>query len=155
MVGIEEAFWGYPLDHLGQLPSQIHRILHTGLETLPTVRGMHVCGVAGEQDPSVAVGRGLPGHIGEPGDPNGTVDPVIGPFYGDECLTEIAQGGFARGSDILFGHHDPYRTLVPIDDLAVANLVLHPPERMDAKGSAVDAHFRLLANPDPAGQLPV
>ena len=97
MVGIQEAFRRCPLDHLGQLPSQIHRILHTGVEALSTVRGMHVCGVAGQQDPSVAVGRGLPGHIGEPGDPGGTVDPVIGPVYGDERLAEIAQGGFARG----------------------------------------------------------
>jgi hypothetical protein len=34
------------------------RILHTDVETLTTHRGMHVCGVAGQQDPSVAVGRG-------------------------------------------------------------------------------------------------
>jgi hypothetical protein len=31
-----------------------------GVEALSTVRGMHVCSVAGQQDPSVAVGRGLP-----------------------------------------------------------------------------------------------
>ena len=101
VVGIQEAFRGCPVDHLGQLPSQIHRILHADLEALCTIRGMHVCGVAGQQDPSVAVGRGLPGHIGEPGDPGGTVDPVIGPVDGDERLAEIAQGGFARGSDVL------------------------------------------------------
>ena len=59
-----------------------------------------MCGVAGQQDPPVAVGRGLPGHIGEPGDPGGTVDPVVGPVDGDEPLAEIAQGGFARGSDV-------------------------------------------------------
>jgi len=47
MVGIQEAFWGCSVDHLGQLPSQIHGILHTGVEALSTVRGMHVCGVAG------------------------------------------------------------------------------------------------------------
>ena len=95
VVGIQEAFRRRPLDHLGQLPSQIHRILHTGVEALSTVRGMHVRGVAGQQDPSLAVGRGLPRHIGEPGDPGGTVDPVIGPVHGDERLAEIAQGGFA------------------------------------------------------------
>ena len=109
VVGIQEAFRRCPVDHLGQLPSQIHRILHTDVEALSTHRGMHVRGVAGQQDPSVAVGRGLPGHIGEPGDPGGTVDPVVGPVDGDERLAEIAQGGFARGSDVLFGHHDPYR----------------------------------------------
>src|SRR6266536_5956887 len=90
MVGIQEAFWRCPVDHLGQLPAQIHRILHTGVEALSTDRGMHVRRVAGQQDPSVAVGRGLPSHIGEPGYPGGTVDPVSGPVYGDERLAEIA-----------------------------------------------------------------
>ena len=97
MVGVQEAFRRCPLDHLGQLPSQIHRILHADVEALSTHRGMHVRGVAGQQDPSVAVGRGLPSHVGEPGDRGGTVDPVIGPVDGDERLAEIAQGGFARG----------------------------------------------------------
>ena len=109
MVGIQQAFRRCPVDHLGQLPAQIHRILHTGVEALSTDRGMHVRRVAGQQDPSVAVGRGLPGHIGEPGDPGGTVDPVVGPVDGDERLAEIAQGGFGRGSDVLFGQHDPHR----------------------------------------------
>src|SRR5438045_9598699 len=67
---------------------------------------MHVRRVAGQQDPSLAVGRGLPSHIGEPGDPGGAVDPVIGPVYGDERLAEIAQGGFGRGADVLFSHQD-------------------------------------------------
>ncbi len=97
VVGIEEAFRRCPLDHLRQLPSQIHRVLHTDVEALSADRGMHVRGVAGQQDPSVAVGRGLPSHVGEPGDPGGTVDPVVGPVDGDERLAEIAQGGFARG----------------------------------------------------------
>ena len=52
MVGIQEAFRRCPVDHLGQLPSQIHRILHTGVEALSTDRGMHVRRVAGQQDPS-------------------------------------------------------------------------------------------------------
>ena len=96
VVGVEQAFRRRPLDHLGQLPSQVHRILHTGLEALATVGGMHVRGVAGQQHPSLAVGRGLPGRVGEPGDPGGTVDAVVGPVDGDERLAEIAQGGFGR-----------------------------------------------------------
>src|SRR6202022_2375880 len=32
VVGIQQAFWRRLLDHLGQLPSQIHRVLHTDLE---------------------------------------------------------------------------------------------------------------------------
>jgi hypothetical protein len=59
---------------------------------------MHVRGVAGQQDASVAVSGGLTRHVGEPGDPGGTVDPVIGPVNGDERLADIAQGGFAVGS---------------------------------------------------------
>jgi hypothetical protein len=55
MVGIQQAFRPRPLDRLGQLPSQIHRILHAGLQTLSTVRSAHVCGVAGQQHPSIAV----------------------------------------------------------------------------------------------------
>ena len=56
MVGIKEAFRRCLVDHLGQLPSQIHRILHIGVEALATHRVMHVCGVAGQQHPSV-IGR--------------------------------------------------------------------------------------------------
>jgi hypothetical protein len=37
------------------------------------------------------------------------VDPVIGPVYGDERLAEIAQGGFAGASEVLFGPYDPHR----------------------------------------------
>ncbi len=107
---------------------------NTGVEALSTHRVMHVCGVAGQQDPSVAVGRGLPRHIGEPGNPGGTVDPVIRPVYGDERLAQIAQGGFAGGSEVLLGHHDPHRP--PI---------LQPVDGMDAEGVVADAPFRRFA----------
>ena len=90
VVGIQQAVWRCPVDHLGQLPSQVHRILHTEVEALATHRVMHVRGVAGQQYSSFAVGRGLPSHIGEPGDPDGTVDPVIGTPYGNQRLTQIA-----------------------------------------------------------------
>jgi hypothetical protein len=76
------------------------------------------------------------------------MDPVICPAYGDERLAEIAQGGFGRGSDVLFGHHDPHRPPIHVDNLAVADLVLQPAEGMDAKGIAVDAPFRLLGHLD-------
>ena len=64
MVGIEQVFWRCPADHLGQLPSQVHRVLHAGVEALTADRGMHVRGVAGHQHPPVPAGRRLPGHIG-------------------------------------------------------------------------------------------
>src|SRR4029450_1638098 len=82
----------------------------------------------------------------------GTMDPVVGPVDGDERLAEIAQGGFGRGSDVLFGHHDPYRAPVQVDHLAVADLVLHPAEAVDAAGVAVDAPFRLPRQFDLAEQ---
>ena len=107
VVGIEEAFRRRPLYHLRQLPSQIHRILHTDVEALSTHRGMHVCGIAGQQNASVAVGRGLPRHISEPRDPGGTVDPVVRPVDSDERLADITQRGFAgRCCDVLFGQYD-------------------------------------------------
>ena len=76
------------------------------------------------------------------------MDPVVGPVDGDERLAEIAQGGFGRGSDVRFGHHDPHRPLILVDHLAVADLVLHPAEGMDAEGVAADAQFRLLGHLD-------
>ena len=48
MVGIQEAVWRCLVDHLGQLPSQVHRILHAEAEALSTRRVMHVRRVAGE-----------------------------------------------------------------------------------------------------------
>ncbi len=163
VVGVEQALGGCPVDHLGQLPPEVHRILHADLKALTAVRGMHVCGVAGQQDPSLAVGCGLPGHIGEPGDPRGIVDPVIGPVDGDERLAEVLQCGFARGFDAPLGHHDPYRPAIRVDHLAVADLVVRPAEGMRAEGVVADAQFRLLGHLDlgdqaagrrvPAGEL--
>ena len=162
VVGIQEAFRRCLVDHLGQLPAQIHRILHTGVEALAADRGMHVRRVAGQQDPSLAVGRGLPGHVGEPGDPGGTVDPVVGSVDGDEALAEIAQGGLAR-ADLRLGQHDPDRPPWLVDHLAVLDLVLDLAQGMHARGSAADAQFRLLGHLDlgeqgarrriPAGEL--
>ena len=69
-----------------------------------------MCGVAGEQHPSLAVGRRLPGHVGEPGDPGRAVHPVVGPVDGDERLAEIVAGWARRlGPTLRFGQHDPYR----------------------------------------------
>ena len=59
VVGVQQALRRRPVDHLGQLPSEVHRVLHTGVEALPTDRGMHVRGVAGQQDPSLR-GRSRP-----------------------------------------------------------------------------------------------
>ena len=50
--------------------------------------------------------------------------------------------GFGGLSDVLFGHEDADRSVIRVDDLAVADLVLHPAEGMDAEGVAADAPFR-------------
>ena len=48
LIGVQEALRRGPLDHLSQLPSQIHRILHTEAETLSTCWVVHVRRVARE-----------------------------------------------------------------------------------------------------------
>ena len=96
VVGVQEAIRSVSLDHLGQLPSQVHGVLHADVEALPADRGMDVRGVAGQQDPSLAVGSGLPSHVGESGDPRRAVDAVIGSAQRDKRLAEIAERGFGR-----------------------------------------------------------
>ena len=48
LIRIQEALRGGPVDHLSQLPSQIHRVLHTEAQALSTCRVMHMRRVAGE-----------------------------------------------------------------------------------------------------------
>ena len=69
------------------------------------------------------------------------MDPVIGAVHGDERLAEIAQGGLAGGSDLLFGHQDPHPP------------VLQPAEAMNADGVAADAPCRLLGCLDLGDQV--
>ena len=42
LIRVQEAVLGGPVDHLSQLPSQIHRILHTEAEALSTCWVVHV-----------------------------------------------------------------------------------------------------------------
>ena len=55
---------------------------------------------------------------------------------------EIAQGGLAGGADLPLGHQNPHRSPIRVDHLAVANLVFHPAQGMNAEGVAADAPFR-------------
>ena len=77
VVGVQEALGAGPLDDLGQLPTEVHRVLDAQAESLPARRVMDVSGVAGQQYPAGAIGGGLAGHVGEPGDPRGVVDPEV------------------------------------------------------------------------------
>ena len=153
LVGIEQARRRGPVDHLSQLPSQVHRILHSEAQALATYRVVHVRRVAGEEDSSVAVGRSLTRHVGEPGDPDGSVDPEVGAVHRDQRLAEIAQGRLGRGCDVLFGDHDPYGSFVAVDHFAVADLVLEPAEGVDASLIAADAQFGLLGHLDLGDQV--
>ena len=74
------------------------------------------------------------------------MDPVVGPVHVDQRLAEVAQGGLARVLGVRFGHHDPYRTAVREDHLAVADLVLRPTDAMGTAGVVADAQFRLLGH---------
>ena len=104
------------------------------MEALSTIRGMHVRSVAGEEDPSAPIGRGLPGHIGEPGYPGCVVQTVIRALDGDESLAEITQGRLTGSPDVAFCHHDAH-----------ASSVSQTAEGMDALVVAADAPLRLLS----------
>jgi hypothetical protein len=54
---------------------------------------------------------------------------------------------------VLFGHHDPRRPPIHVDHLAVADLVLHPAEGMDAEGVVAGAPLRLLGHLDLGNQV--
>ena len=81
------------------------------------------------------------------------MDPVIRPVDGDKRLAEIAQGGLTGLSGVLLGHHDPHWAPVQVDHLAVADLVLHPTEGVDAEGVAAGAPLRLLGELDLGDQV--
>jgi len=134
VVGVEQAFRRRLAYHLGQLPSQVDRVLQAGVETLPADREVHVRRVAGQQHPSLAVGRRLPGHVGEPGDPGRAVHAEIRSPHGDERLAEIAQGGLGSLTGVLLTHHDPH-----------SFAILEPADPVDALLVAADAQFRLLS----------
>jgi hypothetical protein len=51
VVGVQKRFRRGSLDRPRQLSSEVYRILPTRLEALPTIWRMHVCGVAGQQNP--------------------------------------------------------------------------------------------------------
>ena len=87
---------------------------------------MHVCGVAREQYTSPAVGRRLPVHVGETGDPGRAVHAVVRAVDGDECLAEILQGGLSGVFEVLFGQRDPYEPGVrrPADATTLAQAEL-------------------------------
>ena len=126
VVGVEQALRRRPLDHLGQLPAQVHRILHADVEALPAHRGVHVRGVAREQHAALAVGRRLPGHVGEPGDPGRAVHAVVRPVDGDERVAEVAAGWARRPARRAARSARPVR---PARPSALPRRAMPPPSR--------------------------
>ena len=61
VVGVQQAFRRRPLDHLGQLPSQVHRILHADVEALSAHPGN---ARARRRRPAAPVPRGRPRPAG-------------------------------------------------------------------------------------------
>ncbi len=93
---------------------------------------MHVRGIASQQDPPVAIGSRLASHVGEPGDRDGTVDPVIGPVYRDERLADIAQRRFAADLELLFRQHDAHRPAIVqfADRVGAGSVLTQAPRRL-------------------------
>src|SRR5262249_35017181 len=122
------------------------------VEALPTHRVVHVRGVARKQHASLPVGRRLPGHVREPGDPGWAVHPKVRSPYGDERLAEITQGRLTSLPGGPFADDAPY----PPPSLGPAQALL-------ALLITADAQLRLLAHLDlrdqradrriPAGEL--
>ncbi len=110
-------------------------------------------GVAREQHTPVAVRRGLPGRVGEAREPGRGVDTEIGAVDVGERRAEVVERGFGGGADALLGHHDPHRPFVGVDHLAVADLVVHPAQGMDADSIETCAPFRFLAQPHLGDQV--
>jgi len=106
MLGVQEALRRCSMDRLSELPSQIHRVLDTGVESLSAYWGVYVGRVAGQEHAAVAVGGRLPSHIGKPGNMVGVAEAIICPVDGDEGLADIAQGRLVALTDQLFIQHD-------------------------------------------------
>src|SRR5918997_6091443 len=109
---------------------------------------MDVRRIAGQQDTSLSVRGRLPCDVGEPRDPGRAVHAVVGSVNGLECCLEVAQARLRACCDALFGHHDADGPLVTEDNLAVADLVLHPAEGMNAVLVSADAQLWCLGDLD-------
>ena len=112
LVGIEQALRRCAVDHLGQLPSQVHGVLDTDVESLSAGRGMHVRRVAGQEHAPLSVGRRLPGRIGEPREPRDVVNAEVGPVDGDERLAKVVQGRLVALLDVRLDQHHPHALAV-------------------------------------------
>jgi hypothetical protein len=122
-------------DDLGQLPAEVDGVLDAVLDTLAAGRIVDVRGVTGEEDPAFAIGSGLAGRVGEPGDPDRIVEAEIGSVDGDHGLAEFVEGGLGAGREPLLGDDDPHRAAL-----------LRRTDAADAEGSVANAVLRLFGH---------
>ena len=67
LVGIQQRGFDAPVEHGGQLPAQVHRVLQTQVEAWATHRRVDVGSVADQEHPTLPVPGGNPGvDAGEP-----------------------------------------------------------------------------------------
>ena len=100
-VRVEQALRRRAVDHLRELPAQVHRVLHPEAEPLSAGGIVDVGRVAGEQHAPGAVGRGLARRVGEAGDPDRAVDPEVGavdPARARRCSSSSVGSRSARAS---------------------------------------------------------
>ena len=60
LVGVEEVRAGLVAEHRGELPGEIVRVLHAGIEAEPAGRREAVRGIAGEEEAALPVARRPP-----------------------------------------------------------------------------------------------
>jgi hypothetical protein len=118
VVAIQEAVWRCSVYHLRELPSQVHRILNTDVESLSTYGGMHVRRVASQEHATVAVGGRLTGHVGKPRDPGRVANTVVRPVHSAERLAQIAQIRLVAFAHVPLADHDAHT--LPVFQLAYA-----------------------------------
>ena len=142
VVAVEEARRGGPVDGPRELPAQVHGVLDAEVEALAAGGIVDVGRVAGQQYTSRPVARGLPAHVGEPGDPGRVVGAEVGAEDADEHRAEVAQGRLAPRPELRLGHDDAERRPVP-----------HPAEAVDPGGVVADPRRRLLGQLDLGDQV--
>ncbi len=107
VVAVEQTLRGGAVDHLGELPAQVHRVLDPYVETLASDRVVDMGGVTCQQHTPAAIGSRLPGHVREARDPRWGVDPVVGPPHGDHPAPEVLQGRLAGLPAVGLADDDP------------------------------------------------
>src|SRR5579862_4598261 len=119
---------------------------------------MHVRGIAGQEDPSVAIARGLASHVCEPRHPDRTVNAVVGPAYGDELFTDVAQRGLTGSADLSLSHDESHTTIVGLTygmhaaDSIVVNAVIRLPGHLELGDQP--ARRRIRPRKRDAGRFP-